>query len=42
MNEVTSSEERGWALAAHAPRGRSSQGSDGTPYRYPFSLRLVK
>jgi hypothetical protein len=35
MNEVTSSEERGWAMAAHLCGLLP-------PYRYPFSLRLVK
>jgi uncharacterized Tic20 family protein len=35
MNEVAGSEERGWAMAA-------IRVSDGTPYRYPFCLRLVK
>ena len=50
MNEVTSSEERGWAMAAHlcgftilGPLIATIRVSDdGTPYRYPFSLRLVK
>jgi uncharacterized Tic20 family protein len=69
MNEVTSSEERGWAMAAHPcgllwllgsggliflPFGglalftilgrliATIRVSDGKPYRYPFSLRLVK
>ena len=39
MNEVTSSEERGWAMG---PLIATIRVSDGTPYRYPFPLRLVK
>jgi uncharacterized Tic20 family protein len=52
MNEAASSEERGWAMAAHLcgllwvlGSGGSIAAirvSDGTPYRYPFSWRLVK